>query len=73
MQISVPVYLATVDGAPEVAGRLDIDQAVSEMLADGILRIEPMYRQVTPQGRRLMEIRLTIIANAEDNTATRVV
>lgn len=72
MQISVPVYLSTVDGSPEVAGRLDIDLAVSEMLADGVLRLEPVYRQVTPQGRRLLEIRLTLIQYKEDNTAVNV-
>ena len=56
-----------------MAGRLDIDLAVSEMLADGILRIEPMYRQVTPQGRRLMEIRLSIIPDAEANKAIPII
>lgn len=72
MLVSVPVYFADIDGLPEFAGRLDVMGVVAEMLADGMLKMEPVYMQVGEQERRLMEIRLVMIGEGEKKTARRV-
>jgi hypothetical protein len=56
--ISVPIVIESVDGLPEVTGRLDIFDVVADMLADGVLRMEPVWMKYDENKKRLMEIKL---------------
>jgi hypothetical protein len=68
--ISVPVFFEDMDGLPETAGRLDILGVVADMLADGLLRMKPVYVQYDGNEKRLMEIRL--VPAHEEETPLRL-
>jgi hypothetical protein len=58
VMMTVPILFDNCNGLPESAGILQVLPVVAAMLADGVLRMEPVYLQVGEHERQLMEIRL---------------
>lgn len=56
--MDVPVLFEDAEGFPESAGTLRIRPAVAGLLADGVLRMEPVWMQLNNHEKQLMEIKL---------------